>query len=192
MRRTVLLPVVVVASALAALSGCSSSPSPSVSPGTTSIIVDTAAATPGEPAGVVSYSGMTQNHVAGAVNYPQRPPVGGDHSEVWQTCQFYAAPIGNVHGVHSMEHGAVWITFQPSLAADQVSLLKALAGPPAEVLVSPYPGLPAPVVATAWGKQLLLQSASDPRLQQFVTFFQNGPQTPEQNAPCDGGTTATS
>lgn len=189
MRRTILLPAAAVLVALAALAGCSSSP-PSSSPGTTSIIVDTAATTAGEPAGVVSYSGMTQNHVDGVVNYQQTPPVGGDHSAVWQTCQFYATPIGNVHGVHSMEHGAVWITYQPTLPADQIALLKPLAGPPAEVLVSPYPGLPAPVVATAWGKQLLLQSASDPRLAQFVKFFENGPQTPEQNAPCDGGTTA--
>jgi hypothetical protein len=192
--------VTIVAVALAA---CSSSPSSTpattsvstsistTSISTTSISTTSVAAAVGEPAGVVTYKGLTQNHVDGVVNYPQSPPVGGDHSPVWQTCQFYDKPIGNVHGVHSMEHGAVWITYQPDLPADQVAVLKPLAGPPAEVLVSPYPGLPAPVVATAWGKQLQLQSATDPRLVQFVKYFENGPQTPEQGAQCDGGTTAT-
>jgi hypothetical protein len=56
------------------------------------------------------------------------------------------------------------------------------------VLVSPYPDLPAPVVASAWGKQLQLDSANDPRLEQFVSAFREGPQTPEPGAPCTGGT----
>ena len=43
------------------------------------------------------------------------------------------------------------------------------------LLVSEYPGQPAPIVATAWGKQLYLQSVHDPELQQFVDFFQKAP-----------------
>jgi hypothetical protein len=42
-----------------------------------------------------------------------------------------------------------------------------------------------------WGKQLLLQSASDPRLLQFVKYFSDGPQTPEPGVPCTGGTMET-
>ena len=56
------------------------------------------------------------------------------------------------------------------------------------VLVSPYPDLPAPVVATAWGKLLRLDSAEDPHPKRFDSTFRQGPQTPEPAAPCTGGT----
>jgi hypothetical protein len=89
-----------------------------------------------------------------------------------------------------MEHGAVWITYQPNLPADQVDILRK-AAQQSYVLVSPYPGLPSPVVASAWSNQLKLDSASDPKLDQFVRYFRQGPQTPEPGAPCTGGTSAT-
>jgi hypothetical protein len=42
-------------------------------------------------------------------------------------------------------------------------------------------------VASAWRKQLRLQSASDPDLERFVRAYQQGPQTPEPGATCTGG-----
>ena len=87
-----------------------------------------------------------------------------------------------------MERGAVWITYQPDLPSDQVEVLKNLAHDNTYVLVSPFPDSPAPVVASAWGKQLQLDSATDPRLDQFVSAFREGTQTPEPGAPCIGGT----
>ncbi len=59
------------------------------------------------------------------------------------------------------------------------------------LLISPYEGLPAKVVATAWGKQLYLDSVDDPRLAEFITTFEHGPQTPESGVVCQGGTTET-
>jgi hypothetical protein len=140
-----------------------------------------------EPSGVKTYSVAGRNHVQGKVNYPQNPPVGGNHNPVWQNCGFYDAPVQNENAVHSMEHGAVWITYRPDLPSDQVAKLRDLAKQ-SYVLVTPYPGLPSPVVASAWGKQLTLNSANDPRLAQFVDFFRQGPQTPEPGAACTGGT----
>jgi hypothetical protein len=110
---------------------------------------------------------------------------------VWQTCQFYDQPIMTERGVHSMEHGAVWITYSPDLPATQVDVLRGLAESGKEVLVTPFDGLPTPLVASAWGKQLQLQSADDPRLAQFVRYFDDGPQTPEKDTPCSQGTTET-
>jgi hypothetical protein len=113
--------------------------------------------------------------------------VGGNHAPLWQNCGFYDAPIASENAVHSLEHGAVWITYQPDLAPEQVDLLRRLARRQTYVLVSPYPNLPAPVVASAWGHQLGLNSADDPRLNQFVRAFRLGPQAPEREGPCTGG-----
>ena len=59
------------------------------------------------------------------------------------------------------------------------------------VLASPYEGLDAPVVASAWGKQLRLESADDSELESFIRTYHQGPQTPEPGAACTGGTAAT-
>lgn len=139
-------------------------------------------------AGTQTYTGLSRNHVPGHVDYPQDPPVGGDHNAIWQNCGFYDQEIANEHGVHSLEHGAVWITYSPDLPADQVALLKADAQNSDHVLVSPYPGLDSPVVATAWGVQLHLQSAADPKLTDFLRTYVQGSQTPEPGAACSGGT----
>ncbi|AEW95102.1 MULTISPECIES: DUF3105 domain-containing protein [Streptomycetaceae] len=139
-------------------------------------------------AGVRSFSGLGRNHVTGTVKYAQTPPVGGNHASVWLNCGIYNAPVPNENAVHSMEHGAVWITYRPSLPAADVSKLAAAVRGKAYTLLSPYPGLPAPVVASAWGKQLKLTDASDARLAKFVHTYAAGPQTPEPGAPCTGGT----
>jgi hypothetical protein len=81
----------------------------------------------------------------------------------------------------------VWITYSPDLPKDQVETLRDIAQSNSYVLVSPYSDLPSQVVASAWGKQLHLNSADDPRLEQFVSAYQQGPQNPEPGAPCSGG-----
>ena len=140
------------------------------------------------PQGVQTFSNLSRNHVTGQVNYPQTPPVGGNHNSVWLNCGTYTNPVANENAVHSMEHGAVWITYQPTLpAADVTTLQHAVAGK-SYVILSPYTGIPAPVVASAWGVQLRLTGAADPKLAQFINYYQQGPQTPEAGSPCSGGT----
>jgi hypothetical protein len=138
--------------------------------------------------GVQSFSGLTRNHVTGTVNYAQTPPVGGDHDPTWLNCGIYTAPVRNENAVHDLEHGAVWITYQPALDQADVATLTKFATGQTYVDLSPYPGLPSPVVVSAWGKQLKLNNASDPRLEAFVKKYKQGPQTPELGAPCTGGT----
>jgi hypothetical protein len=137
---------------------------------------------------VQTFTGLPRDHVQGHVDYAQNPPVGGAHSPVVLNCGIYPNPVPNENAVHAMEHGAVWVTYRPDLPADQVATLRQLVGKKPYVVLSPYPGLPAPVVASAWGAQLALPSASDPRLPQFLAYYRQGPQTPEPGAPCTGGT----
>jgi len=129
----------------------------------------------------------SRNHVQGTVTYPQTPPAGGDHNPVWLNCGIYTSPVPNENAVHDLEHGAVWITYQPTLSKSDVSKLTNLVKGQTYLLLSPYPNLPAPVVASAWGKQLRLTGASDPRLAAFVKKYKEGAQTPEPGSPCTGG-----
>lgn len=122
-------------------------------------------------------------HGEGPIAYPHTPPVGGTHNPVWMPCAFYDQPVPSERAVHSLEHGAIWITFRPDLPQDQVDTLAALASSRKDVLVSRWDeGLPSPLVATGWGRQLRLETASDPRLMEFVRVYAN--KGPEINAPC--------
>ncbi|MDQ5852171.1 MAG: DUF3105 domain-containing protein [Chloroflexota bacterium] len=129
------------------------------------------------------------NHTEGPVTYAQIPPAGGPHNPVQQNCGIYDQPVRNENAVHSLEHGAVWITYRPDLPAADVERLRSLARGHSHVLLSPYPELPAPVVASAWGVQLKVDSASDPRLALFIDRYERvgGPETPEVGATCRGG-----
>lgn len=137
--------------------------------------------------GVQTFDNLSRNHVQTAVDYAQTPPAGGDHNPVWANCGVYAEPIEPTTGVHSLEHGAVWITYRPDLPQAQVDRLSNLADGLGYAVLSPYPGLPEPVVASAWGVQLKLDSAEDPRLATFLTKYMQGSQTPEPGAACTGG-----
>ena len=147
-----------------------------------------AAPSPDSPIeGVQTFGNLARDHVDGRVDYPQTPPVGGPHSSVWLNCGIYDKPAPNENAVHSLEHGAVWITYQPELPAADVQTLRGDARGHAYVILSPYPNLPAPVVASAWGVQLRLSGASDPRLAEFIKYYEQGPQNPEPGAACSGG-----
>ena len=142
---------------------------------------------------------LAHDHVAGPVTYSVTPPVGGPHNATWMNCGIYGQPVPNERAVHNLEHGAVWITYQPSLPPSQVSQLRALVDkqtmvPSAEgaasryMDLSPYPGLPTPIVVSSWGFQLKLSSPTDSRLQQFVNKFRaSATYTPEYGGACTGG-----
>lgn len=136
---------------------------------------------------VVEYDDLSRNHVNGAVDYPQNPPVGGDHAPVWMTCAAYDEPVDPGMAVHSMEHGAVWLAYDPDLPSEDVDALRALTSSNGFVLVSPVEDMDSPVAATAWGRQLTQDSVDLSRLSAFVNTFAQGPQTPELGAPCTGG-----
>lgn len=140
---------------------------------------------------VETFDDLPATHVEGPVEYAQVPPVGGEHNQVLQNCGYYPAPVANENAVHSLEHGAVWITYQQDLPVEQVNMIREKAENQTYVLASPYPDLPVPVVASAWGTQLQLESANDEALDAFLSAYRQGPQTLEPGAPCTGGTSAT-
>jgi hypothetical protein len=136
-------------------------------------------------AGLETFTVDSAAHTTDTVDYPQDPPAGGPHDPSWQKCQVYDAPIRNENAVHSQEHGAVWITYQPDLPDADREALEALSEGQPYLLISPYPDLADPVVASAWGAQLRLDDVNDPRLQEFITRYAgNGP---EPGATCDSG-----
>ncbi|BDV31487.1 DUF3105 domain-containing protein [Microbacterium terricola] len=136
--------------------------------------------------GVQTYEN-TATHVEGSVEYPQTPPTGGDHNAVWLNCGIYTEPQQNENAVHALEHGAVWITYDADAVSDaELGTIKALL-PSSYVVLSPYEGLDAPIVVSAWNAQLKVDSADDERIGEFIAAYWRSTSAPEPNAPCTGG-----
>jgi hypothetical protein len=138
------------------------------------------------PEGIEVYPATTNRTVERPIEYGRRPPTNGDHDPLWQNCGAYERPIRDRHAVHSMDHGVVWITHSPDLPAGAVQTLRSY-GDEKYVIVSPYPGQDAPVVATSWRVQLELDGADDPRLREFVDGFRSSEIAPLSGNRCEGG-----
>jgi hypothetical protein len=141
--------------------------------------------------GVESFGGLGRDHTEDLVEYEQSPPVGGDHSGTPLTCGIYTAPVANQNTVHSLEHGAVWITYQPDLDEQDVTALTAFVlrqddTTQNHMILSPYEGQPEPIMMSAWGRQLVVDGVDDPRIQEFTDLYVRGRQAPEPGQPCIG------
>lgn len=139
--------------------------------------------------GVERYEDLDRDHVTEPVDYPQHPPVGGKHDATWLNCGVYDAPVPPGNAVHSLEHGTVWIAYaKQRLSSEEIDEVSALSSRSAYTLVSPERRLEAPIVLTAWGRQLAVPSPDDERIDEFLEAYVVGPTAPEPGSPCVGGT----
>lgn len=141
--------------------------------------------------GVVNIDYPAALHVSAAqrVAYDQSPPFGGPHDATWATCTgvVYPDAIRTENAVHSLEHGAVWITYNPDLVSgDERQALVDRVDGKSYMLMSPFPGLDSPISLQSWGHQLKVDSADDERINQFITALRlnNYGTYPEKGATC--------
>lgn len=140
--------------------------------------------------GVQTWEGnLSRNHVAKKVTYPVEPPVGGDHNQVWMNCNgdVYTKPLNNENAVHSLEHGAVWVTYTSKAPKAEVDKLAAKVKKTPYSLMSPVDGQKDPIMLSAWGHQRTVTGADDPNVDKFFEKFVQGEQTPEPGAACTNG-----
>ncbi|MGN9762165.1 DUF3105 domain-containing protein [Streptomyces sp. SD31] len=140
--------------------------------------------------GVRTWEGtLGRTHVTKSVKYSSEPPVGGDHNRAWMNCNgdVYTKALKNEHAVHSLEHGAVWVTYTSKASKADVEALAAKVKQTPYTLMSPDEKQKDPIMLTAWGHQRTVTSASDPNVNKFFETYVQGKQTPEQGAACTGG-----
>ncbi|MEU5362710.1 DUF3105 domain-containing protein [Streptomyces sp. NPDC005925] len=140
--------------------------------------------------GVKTWQGkLSRNHVTKSVEYPTVPPVGGDHNQVWMNCNgdVYTKELNNMNAVHSLEHGAVWVTYNDKAGKADVDALAAKVRKTPYSLMSPVRDQQDPIMLSAWGHQRTVSGADDPNVGTFFEKFVQGKQTPEPGAACSGG-----
>jgi Protein of unknown function (DUF3105) len=123
------------------------------------------------------------------VAYDKHPPLGGAHDEVWAACNgiVYTRPVRTEHMVHSLEHGALWIAYDPkALTEPDIATLAAKVDGQPYLMLSPYPDLDQPISLQAWNHQLKLERVDDERVDQFIQALRDNEYTaPEPGAPCE-------
>jgi hypothetical protein len=124
-------------------------------------------------------------HVEGVVDYEQTPPAGGPHNPAWLNCGVYSEPVPDENAVHSLEHGAVWVTYDSELSDAEVDTLRSKL-PSTYVILSPFEDLPSPVVLSAWNTQLQLDDVDDERIPAFLEEYWQHQSVPEPGALCTG------
>jgi hypothetical protein len=139
--------------------------------------------------GITTVEYEAGQHVGTTVDYAESPPIGGEHDPVWADCTgtVYDVDIRHENAVHSLEHGAVWITYNPDeLSDNDVAKLAELVDGESGRMLSPYAGLDSAVSLQSWGHQLKVDSVDDPRIEQFADFLTRNPDFhPEVGATCE-------
>jgi hypothetical protein len=149
---------------------------------------------PGGACNVVpkSATGLTQLHhtACSPLDYPDNPPIGGDHYSVWAAFQSYSFAVPRGFWVHDLEHGAVVFSYNcPDGCVDEVAAVQALIdalpsdplcegmGVPRRVVLTPDPLLDVRWGLSAWGHTLRADCVDAERFQQFyLNHFGLGPE----------------
>jgi len=141
--------------------------------------------------GVITADYPGQQHVRPdqRVAYDRTPPFGGPHDGIWADCTgvVYPQPVRTENMVHSLEHGAVWIAYDPAkVGPDGVERLRSKVQNRPYTMMSPYPGMDRPISVQSWGHQLKVDSPDDPRIDQFTTALRQNPNGvyPEVGGAC--------
>ncbi len=124
-------------------------------------------------------------HTDQPVTYASDPPVSGDHAPRPAECGVYSEQLPNENMVHTLEHGAVGILYNPDAAteADIKTIEELVQSYDSHVFSEPYSGLDPPYAVVAWAHMMRLDSYDDAATKEFIEFFREGGDAPEQQ-PC--------
>lgn len=124
------------------------------------------------------------------ISYPASPPYGGSHWEIPTPCGVYAEQQAFEGLVHTMEHGAVIIYYQPDVfSPDEVNELRTLVldllADDRRIILTPNQDISSPLTLTAWGAILELDRLEEETVPGFVNAFENrGPERFSREQAC--------
>ena len=124
-------------------------------------------------------------HTGAAITYASEPPVSGDHRPIAAECGVYSEQIPNENMVHTLEHGAVGVLYQPTAEPDEIKQIEEIVKSyESHTFSAPYPNLEDPYTVVAWAHLMRLDSYDEPAIKEFIDFFREGADSPEDQ-DCD-------
>ena len=128
-----------------------------------------------------------RNHItqgaSSKFSYNTNPPTSGPHWPQQAECKIYSEEIADESALHSLEHGAVWISYKDKKDKDLVSkLTEIVKASPGKVLLSPRSKNDSKIAVAAWTRLLKQESLDEKQIKDFIKNYRN--QSPEPLAQC--------
>ena len=120
-------------------------------------------------------------HTDQPVEYGTDPPVSGEHSPIPADCGVHDTMIPNVNMVHTLEHGAVGILYQPKVEKEQIEEIEEFVKSyDSHTFSAPYEPLETPFVIVAWAHRMPLETYDDAAVTEFIDVFRESADAPEE------------
>jgi len=113
--------------------------------------------------------------------YNSNPPTSGPHWPQPAQCKIYTEEIADESVIHSLEHGAVWVTYKDNgeLGDNLTALVE---NNSTKVILSPRSENDSAVAVVSWGRILKLEGFDEQQIDEFINVYRNS--GPEPFAPC--------
>ena len=138
----------------------------------------------GEPVLDFSTAGSGQ-HTGAEVQYETVPPVSGEHRSNAAPCGVHGQQFEDELMVHTLEHGAVGLAYDPTLDPEDIKALEEIVGEyDSHVFSVPYEGMETSISLLAWGHMIRLDELDEEVVTGFIEEFRRGGDAPEANQAC--------
>ena len=139
-----------------------------------------------------SNGGQQQSHAAPYTYEPAttgvNPPVSGKHDPNPAECGIHTEKIPDENFVHSLEHGAVAVVYNPKqVELGEIRKIEDIVmSYDDDTLSAPYPGLEDPIVMASWSRKMPLDDFDDDAIREYIDTFRDTEPAPEASvADCD-------
>ena len=115
------------------------------------------------------------------------PPVSGRHNPSPAPCGTHDTRIQDENLVHTLEHGAVGVLFDPKKVeqADVDDIERIVGGYQDHTFSAPYPGMDSPVTVVSWARKMPLDEVDSEAITEYIDTFRNTEPAPESGEDCD-------
>ncbi len=116
-------------------------------------------------------------------SYNSNPPTSGPHWPQQAECKIYTQEVPDEAAIHSLEHGAVWISYKDKNDNKLVEKLTDFAKKNLnKLLLSPRSKNDSSLAVASWGRSLKLEEFDEQQINEFIKANKNN--SPEPLASC--------
>ena len=140
------------------------------------IIVSKIPAPPEPPRPGIEQADHGREHVSSKEYGGDQPPTSGSHANpvAWGV---YDTEVRDDQVIHVMEHGGIYVSYQPDLPQDQIEKLKKLLSEPfsnpefqpKKIVLAPRAANKSPIELSSWRRSESLASYDQKKIEEYIT-----------------------